>query len=572
MLGFAIPAAVYIWFLHHYSLNVVASDQWYDVNLIGASYHGHLTLAALWAQHNENRIFFPNLIMLAMGRIDAFNVSVEEYLSALFLLAAVALIIAAHKRRRPDLPWIAYCPVVILMLCVVQAENTLWGFQMAWYLVLVALAGVLYVLDRPALSVVGLVGATILAVVGSYSSFQGLLIWIAGLLLLFYRRRPAALMGAWVAAGVLTTILYFYNFNRSAAVSSYLTAINIPKLAVRFYFESLGDVLGVPLRSSGVGTDLVAGVGCVIFFLALCTLWYGGRRRDPESAAPFGMALTVFGLLFASSTTYGRSWGGPAAASASRYTTYDLLVIVGAYLTYIGTPRRADRYRRLSRTVSRLLGAMLACLIVLVAVFGFVNGIRWARSYGVLVTAAVTVDIKHVPGPVIRRLLEPALPAEQLREDDQVLAAHGLSLYSDPQAIARYREAAAIYAKYGLFTYTPPPPHSGLTPIEWLGALGKDTARGERSGGSAPGAGRLRPQWGELPAVRAEREKGGSGMGRPLEHREAAKRHIPAHERRRQQIGRDHSESPHPCHREELESSARWKRRRPDHVSHGTRA
>jgi hypothetical protein len=464
VLGFAIPIAVYIWFLHHYSLNVVRSDQWYDVTLIGASYHGHLTLAALWAQHNENRIFFPNLIMLAMGRIDAFNVSAEEYLSALFLLAAVALIIAAHKRRKPELPWIAYCPVVILMLSLVQAENTLWGFQMAWYLVLVVLAGVLYVLDRPALSVVGLVGATILAVVGSYSSFQGLLIWIAGLLLLFYRRRPARLMGFWVGAGVLTTMLYFYNFNRSAAVASDLTAIHLPKVAVRFYFESLGDVLGVPLRSSGVGADLVAGVGCVIFVLALYTLWYGGRRRDPRSAAPVGMALTVFGLLFALSTTYGRSWGGAAAASASRYTTYDLLVIVGAYLTYMGTPRWADRSWRSSRTASRLLGAMLGFLIALVAVFGFVNGIRWARSSGVLVTAAVTVDINHVPGPVIRRFLEPALPAEQLQEDDKVLAAHGLSLYSDPQAVARYREFAAIYAKYGLFAYTPPPPTQVLIP------------------------------------------------------------------------------------------------------------
>jgi hypothetical protein len=170
------------------------------------------------------------------------------------------------------------------------------------------------------------------------------------------------------------------------------------------------------------------------------------------------MALTVFGLLFAFSTTYGRAWGGPAAASASRYTTYDLLVIVGAYLTYIGTPPRADRSRGSSRAVSRLLGAALGCLIILVAVFGFVNGIRWARSSNRLLQAAVTVDIDHIPGPVIQRLLEPALPAEQLREDAQVLAAHGLSLYSDPQAVTRYRKLAAIDTKEGVFDYSPPPP------------------------------------------------------------------------------------------------------------------
>jgi hypothetical protein len=107
---------------------------------------------------------------------------------------------------------------------------------------------------------------------------------------------------------------------------------------------------------------------------------------------------------------------------------------------------------------------MLGCVIVLVAVFGFVNGVRWARSSGVIVGAAVTVDINQIPGPVIRKFLEPALSAEQLREDDQVLATHGLSLYSDPQAVARYRKLAAIYTKYGLFAYTPPPPTQVLFP------------------------------------------------------------------------------------------------------------
>ena len=80
--GFGIPIAAYVWFLHHYSLNVVRSDQWSDVTLITKSYDGQLTLSALWAQHAENRILFPNLIVLAMSRIDAFNISVEEYVSA----------------------------------------------------------------------------------------------------------------------------------------------------------------------------------------------------------------------------------------------------------------------------------------------------------------------------------------------------------------------------------------------------------------------------------------------------------------------------------------------------------
>jgi hypothetical protein len=459
VLGFGLPVLVYLGFLHHYSLNVVHGDQWSDVDLIRASYSGHLSLAALWAQHNENRMLFPNLLAVAMSRLDAFNVSGEEYLSALLLIAAVALIIGAHKRRAPDRPWLAYCPVVILMFSVVQAQNTLSGFQLAWYLILLVLAGVLFLLDRPTLSVVGAASAIILAVVGSYSSFQGLFIWVAGLLLLFYRRRPGYLIAVWVAAGVLTTALYFHNFNSHDAVAPYLTPIHLPIKAVRFYFESLGDVLGVPLTSYGVGADLITAVGCVIFAVALYTLWSSGRRRDAQTGAPIGIALTVFGLLFACSTTYGRAWAGPAGASALRYTTYDLLVLVGSYLTYIGTPSKEERALAPSRAIRKVVGTTLGCLVVLVTVFGFVNGIRWARSADqvYITAAAVTTDITRIPGPVVQKWLAPAEPTSQLEADAKVLESHGLSLFSNAQAVARYRHLASLDTEEGLFKNTQPP-------------------------------------------------------------------------------------------------------------------
>ena len=290
------------------------------------------------------------------------------------------------------------------MASVVQAENILWGFQLAWYLVLVVLAGVIFILDHPSLSMLGSVGAVILAVIGSYSSFQGLFVWIAGLLLLFYRRRPTRLIAGWVAAGALTTALYVYKLNTQAGVPSYFTAVHFPRQAVRFYFESIGDVLGVPLRSNGVGADLVTGAGVVIVALALFALWSGFRCREAQSAAPVGMVLVVFGLLFALSTTWGRTFGGAAAASASRYTTYDLLILVGAYLTFLALPRSAVSIRGSSRSMTRTVAAMLGCLIVLVAIFGFVNGIRWAKSStkDQILQAAVTVDIDHVPGNLVK--------------------------------------------------------------------------------------------------------------------------------------------------------------------------
>ena len=147
--GFAVPAAIYLWLIQRFSVNVVFVDQWSDVSLIGRSYHGTLTFGSLWAQHNENRLLFPNLLSLLIARTSSFDVVVEEYVGAVFLFAAVALLVLAHRRRSPELPWIAYCPVAILSLSVAQAGNTLWGFQLAWYLVMLMLAVTLFLLDAP---------------------------------------------------------------------------------------------------------------------------------------------------------------------------------------------------------------------------------------------------------------------------------------------------------------------------------------------------------------------------------------------------------------------------------------
>ena len=65
-----------------------------------------------------------------------------------------------------------------------QFENTLFGYQMSWYLAITALAAAIYLLNLPKLSWLVLVAAIALGVVGSYSAFQGLLIWPAGLVVL----------------------------------------------------------------------------------------------------------------------------------------------------------------------------------------------------------------------------------------------------------------------------------------------------------------------------------------------------------------------------------------------------
>src|ERR1022692_1085951 len=241
-IGFGLPVAGYFWFLERYTVNAVVGDQWDLIPMIKQSYVHFFDWGPMWAQHNENRIFFPNIILDLLVHADHFNVQTEEYLGAVMLFAAVVFIVWAHKRRSASTPWLYYCPVAFLAFSVVQYGNTIWGFQLAWYMVLLSLAATILLLDRVTLTWVTLVGALAVAVVGSFSSFQGLLIWPTGLVLLYFRRRSLAQIGVWIAVAIASTLQYFRGY--SSVTPDPQFAIQHPVIALKFFLLSLGDIVG----------------------------------------------------------------------------------------------------------------------------------------------------------------------------------------------------------------------------------------------------------------------------------------------------------------------------------------
>jgi hypothetical protein len=162
--------------IHSLGVNAPHSDQWDDIQIIGASFSGHLSMSQLWAQHNESRIFFPNLIVLLLSRTSHFNIVLEEYLGAFLLIVSIGLVALAHRRRVGQAEWLLYCPVAFFMLSFVQHQNMLWGFQLAWYLVLATVVFAFFLLDRVTLSWPALSVAIASGIVASFSSLQGLIV------------------------------------------------------------------------------------------------------------------------------------------------------------------------------------------------------------------------------------------------------------------------------------------------------------------------------------------------------------------------------------------------------------
>ena len=444
LLGFAIPVVSYLWMIHAYGVNVIFADQWADVALIGHSYSGTLHVSTLWSQHYENRIFFPNLIVLALAYTTHFNVVTEEYLSALMLFGATALVICAHKRRSPQRRWIWYCPVAFLLLSLAQAANALWGFQMAWYLVLLMVALALFLLDQEPQRWLFVGGAIAAAVVASFSSLQGLLVWPAGLLLIYLRRRSRHFATAWIGSAVLTGVIYFAGFNFNAAQSS----TPDPAGTLTFFVRVVGDIVGED--QPGVLVTLFGSVLVVTAIWVLVRFAVGGRTST--GGRPFALSLVLFGLLFSGLVASGRSGGSSFGVDpVNRYTVFAIFVLVGLYLALLDPPVASElrspehgarspagsarRLRHVSDPLFTLARVVVGVGIVLTVILGSTNGISQARGIreNRLYLGQVTVRANQYPDTVVGNLdwLE---TAQSLRGRITIAKDHHLSLFGTGDA------------------------------------------------------------------------------------------------------------------------------------------
>jgi len=131
-----VPAFVYLIWVAHYSVDVPTSDDWNMVPLASSAINHTVTLKQLWGQYGDTRLFVAKLIFATSGSHDHFNVKHLVLLGAGVYIAAFVLLLFAFRAylRRP-LTFIPVLALGVVWFSVADVENALWGFQLAWYLV-----------------------------------------------------------------------------------------------------------------------------------------------------------------------------------------------------------------------------------------------------------------------------------------------------------------------------------------------------------------------------------------------------------------------------------------------------
>jgi hypothetical protein len=458
---FAGAVAAGVLFVRRYAVNTVYWDQFSDLNLIKHAHAGTLSFSLLWAQHNENRVFFPNLITLALAYTTHLNIVFEQYLSLVFWCGALVLIVAAHKRRSPGLSWIYYGPAVLVFLSFTPISATLFGYRMSWFLALLALGAAIFLLDRTILSRAALIGAVIAAFVGSFSAFEGLFIWPAGLALLLLRRRGRTALTVWIVSAAVTGALFVFHYNFSVTSGDSGYVLHHPWVAVSFFFSSIGNVVSTDYPSAVNAVDYrILVLGIIVFVIAIWGLIHG-IRGDQSGAGPIGVALICFGLLFVAFITPGRTHFGLHDTGA-RYSIFEITIWIGAYLALLGSPlpqftRLASWWRNdpdrpsgsllhpasweRAITVAALIG--LVGLMAIQVVSGDKSSVPDARAWrgNEILDAQVMVNIKKAPDGLLATALGP-YSASFERHLTAFARSQHLSLFDT--------NVVAAYAKEGL--------------------------------------------------------------------------------------------------------------------------
>jgi hypothetical protein len=405
-----VPAALYMLFVVHYSVNVPLEDDWTIVPLIHSAIHGRLTFGALWALHDENRILIPNLIFVAVGVFAHDNLRVLVVLSGVIFIASflgLLVLVRSYQKRRMT-------PLLVLVLGVVWFSlngwsGALWAFQITWYVILFLLIAMLYLLLEAKHRTAALILAVLAAAAASFSFVQGMGLWPVGLICLAWdlpvnprrwRRRNFAELAVWIVAGVSTILaaLWGYHYQNEAC-----------NVGGSFQFACSGSVISSVLHHPITTIQfLLVEMGSVVPNLHVRSLWPNGllgaillvaagwvvvrsirSRHDGRNCLPVG--LLAFGFVFDVFIAAGRESFLSAGGATSTTVAMPNLIILLAILIY-GWTHLKDHY-------TPSLGVLLAIFLIAQLALGTQEAISGAISFDQRqsVAARLVVNLDRIP-------------------------------------------------------------------------------------------------------------------------------------------------------------------------------
>ena len=441
---YLIPVLLLIGFVANFSVNVPVDDEWRLASLFEKIAQGNVTFKDFWALHSNHRIVFPKIIIAVLAFASRWNINYQLCLSiglaAITFIAMYKLSSMQVKNVADDLWHLANILTCILLGSLVQHENWLWGFQLAWFFVNFCFVAAVYalvsnhkllpniaVLNRikysrdtavpcpypiSALHYLRISIAALFCFIASFSLAQGLLSWLAAIPAVVAWEGNAAQKRkrtiAWMLLFVATCAVYSIDYHPSRK-ASIISLLNKPLVVIDYFLSLLGSPI---VRSPGIS----AFVGLVIFAIFVFFVVDFGKKIVSSSVASSGSAnsekqpqvpaipssITItdrkdiaenyqalpwlsigfFSVLSALFITAGRAeFGAIQALESSRYTTNSILLLIA--LVQLGQLFIRGNYQETKATLKRnykFIYRVVAGLLIATIILNSQQAIAQSRS------------------------------------------------------------------------------------------------------------------------------------------------------------------------------------------------
>lgn len=346
-----------------YGVNVPIGDQWEMVPIFEDYRQGRLNFHDLWQQHNEHRILFPRLIMLVMAPITQWNSRAEMLTGVVFVLVSFLLLVhLIHSvRRGTGRDWLLIpgaTAVGAALFSPVQWENWLWGWELQWFLNVLAMVAAIWSLwilgpSKPGGAVAI---AALAALVGTYSLAPGSLIWVVSIPIFLVSPQLRRYLILWVGAGALVMASYFYQYQRPVHHPPFAAFFEDARTSATFVLTYIGRPIPSTADFAWIAgaAEIALVLGCLVFAALF-------RRRLVANLIPF-IAIAGYVIATALITGVARAGFGLHQADSSRYTTISVLMVVaiiGSLYAVVPSPRvrRAE------------IGLGVICIALIVVLF-----------------------------------------------------------------------------------------------------------------------------------------------------------------------------------------------------------
>ena len=262
----AIPIIFLIVLVCKYATNVPYWDQWDITYLFEKFYKSELTFSDFWRQHNEHRLVFSKLLFLGLGLLSKFDVRWEIATSIILSIVIFLLIIWHISKNKENLNvknnhrllWIVFSTFIFSLS---QSENWLWGFQLPWFLNVLAVVAAAFILSNYKINFFTILLVTVCSIIATLSLSSGILIWLIVLFFLIVyqikavKKLSVAIFLFWVVVSASVFLLYLHGFERSSGLPSLFSFLESP-LEFGLYIGSdnlafPGVFIGDGLISSG---------------------------------------------------------------------------------------------------------------------------------------------------------------------------------------------------------------------------------------------------------------------------------------------------------------------------------